>query len=176
VFVNVSATSLAFPSTDVGSTSSPKTATVANLGDLPLVFATNPTYTVNFSENTGDENLCALSTSLAAGTLCDVSVEFTPQSAGSLSASIVVTNNSLNLTATTQSVAVSGTGIVVADTTAVAVSTNPTTVVLGQPITVTAIVTDTTEGHTAIIPTGGVTFMDPLDRRRSRSTAAVPSP
>ena len=33
-----------------------------------------------------------------AGTLCDVSVEFTPQSAGSLSASIVVTNNSLNLT------------------------------------------------------------------------------
>ncbi len=105
-----------------GLTSSPKTATVANLGDLPLIFATAPTYTANFSEDTGDENLCALGTSLSAGTLCDVSVEFTPQSAGSLSTGIVVTNNSLNLTATTQNVAVSGAGVSVADTTAVAVS------------------------------------------------------
>lgn len=55
---------------------------------------------------------------------------------------------------------VSGTGISVADTTAVAVSTNPTSVVLGQSITVTAIVTDTKAGHTATIPTGGVTFTD----------------
>jgi sugar lactone lactonase YvrE len=160
VFVNVSASALAFPSTDVGSTSSPQTATVANLGDLPLIFATAPTYTVNFSEDTGDENLCILGTSLASGTACDVSVEFTPQSAGSLSAGIVVTNNSLNLTATPQTLAVSGTGIVVADTTAVVVSTNPTSVVLGQSITLTAIVTDTTTGHAATVPTGGVTFMD----------------
>jgi sugar lactone lactonase YvrE len=160
VFVNVSASVLAFPSTDVGATSSPKTATVTNIGDLPLIFATVPTYTVNFSEDTGDESLCALSTSLAAGILCDVSVEFTPQSAGSLSVGIVVTNNSLNLTATTQNVAVSGTGVSVADTTAVAVSTNPTAANIGQPLGVTAIVTDTTAGHTATIPTGGVTFMD----------------
>jgi sugar lactone lactonase YvrE len=160
VFVNVSASVLAFPNTDVGSTSAAQTATVANLGDLPLILATVPTYTTNFSENTGDENLCALSTSLAAGILCDVSVEFTPQSAGSLSAGIVVTNNSLNLTATTQSVAVSGTGISVADTTAVAVSTNPTAANIGQPITVSATVTDSAAGHTAAIPTGGVTFTD----------------
>ncbi|MGA9542132.1 MAG: Ig-like domain repeat protein [Candidatus Sulfotelmatobacter sp.] len=160
VFVNVSGGVLAFPSTDVGSTSAAQTATVANLGDLPLIFATAPTYTANFSENTGDENLCALSTSLAPGILCDVAVEFTPQSAGSLSTGIVVTDNTLNLTAATQSVAVSGTGIVVADATAVAVSTNPTAVNIGQPLTVTAIATDTTAGHTATIPTGGVTFMD----------------
>ena len=160
VFVNVSAAALAFPSTNVGSTSAAQTATVANLGDLPLIFATVPTYTANFSEDTGDGNLCALSTSLDAGTLCDVAVEFTPQSAGSLSTGIVVTNNSLNLTAATQNVAVSGTGIAVADSTAVAVSTNPTAANLGQPITVTATVTDTTAGHAATIPTGGVTFMD----------------
>jgi sugar lactone lactonase YvrE len=160
VFVNVSSGVLAFPSTDVGATSAAQTATVANLGDLPLIFATVPTYTANFSEDTGDENLCALSTSLAAGTACDVSVEFTPQSAGSLSTGIVVTNNSLNLTAATQSLAVSGTGISVADTTAMAVSTNPTAANIGQPLTVTATVTDTTAGHTATIPTGGVTFMD----------------
>src|SRR5580693_1005334 len=159
VFVNVSGGVLAFPSTDVGSTSAAQTATVANLGDLPLIFAAAPTYTANFSENTGDENLCALSTSLAAGILCDVAIEFTPQSAGSLSTGIVVTDNTLNLTAT-QSVAVSGTGIVVADATAVAVSANPTAANIGQPLTITATVTDTTAGHTATIPTGGVTLMD----------------
>jgi sugar lactone lactonase YvrE len=160
VFVNVSGAALAFPSTDVGSTSSPQTATVANLGDLPLIFATVPTYTPNFSEDTGDTNLCALSTSLVPATLCDVTVEFTPQSAGSLGAGIVVTNNSLNLTATTQNVAVSGTGVAVPDTTAVAVSTNPTAANIGQPLTITAIVTDTATGHSGTIPTGGVTFMD----------------
>jgi sugar lactone lactonase YvrE len=161
VTVNVAgATLAAFPNTDVGSASSPETATVTNLGDLPLAFTTNPTYTANFSEDTGDTNLCAISTSLSAGTACDVSVEFTPQSAGSLSAGIVVTNNSLNLTATTQSVAVSGTGVSVADTTAVAVSTNPTAANIGQPLAITAIVTDTAAGHTATVPTGGVTFMD----------------
>ena len=96
VFVNVSSTVLAFPSTDVGSTSSPQTATVANLGGLPLVFASIP-LSRELLRNTGDENLCALNTSLAAGMLCDVSVEFTPLSAGPLSASIVVTNNNLNV-------------------------------------------------------------------------------
>ncbi|MGC1476510.1 MAG: Ig-like domain repeat protein [Terriglobales bacterium] len=160
VLANVSGAVLAFPNTDVGAASSPKTATVANLGDLPLVFATVPSYTANFSENDGDENLCALSTSLLAGTLCDVSVEFTPQSAGSLSTGIVVTNNSLNVTSTTQNVAASGTGVVVADTTAVAVSTNPTAANIGQSLSVKATVTDTTTGHTATVPTGGVTFMD----------------
>ncbi len=160
VLANVSGATLAFPNTNVGSTSATRTATVANLGDLPLIFATVPSYTVNFSEDSGDENLCALGTSLAAGTLCDVAIEFTPQSAGSLSTGIVVTDNSLNLTATTQDLAVSGTGIAVADSTAVAVSTAPTSVVLGQAITIAAIVTDTTAGHAATIPTGGMTFMD----------------
>ena len=89
-----------------------------------------------------------------------MSVEFTPQSAGSLSASIVVTNNNLNLTATTQNVGVSGTSIVVADTTVVAVATNPTAAAIGQPLTITAIVTDSAAGHASTIPTGGVTFTD----------------
>jgi sugar lactone lactonase YvrE len=160
VFVNVSSAVLTFPNTDVSSASPPETATVTNLGDLPLIFATAPTYTANFSEDTGDTNLCALATSLGAGTVCDVSVEFTPQSAGSLSAGIVVTNDNLNLTNTTQTVAVSGTGLSAADSTQVAVSTNPTSVNIGQTLTVTAVVTDTAEGHTATVPTGGVTFTD----------------
>ncbi|MGA9798042.1 MAG: hypothetical protein WBQ68_03470 [Terriglobales bacterium] len=160
VAVNVGSASLTFPSTDVGSASSPQIATVTNIGNLPLAFSTNPAYTANFSKDNQDENLCAMSAALAPGILCDVAVEFTPQSAGSLSAAIVVTDNHRNLTATTQNVAVSGTGIAVADSTAVAVSTLPTSVVLGQSISITAIVTDTAEGRAATIPTGGVTFMD----------------
>jgi sugar lactone lactonase YvrE len=133
VEVSVAGASLAFPNTNVDSSSTAQTATVTNLGDLPLVFSANPSYTLNFSENTGDENLCAASSSLAPGTVCDVSVDFTPQSAGILSASIVATNNNLNnYFDATETVAVSGTGVSTGDMTAVTVSTNPATVILGQ--------------------------------------------
>ena len=48
---------------------------------------------------------------LDPGEVCDVSVMFTPQSAGSLSANLVVTNNHLNGNHATQNVAVSGVGV-----------------------------------------------------------------
>ena len=84
VFVNVSGAVLTFASTNQGSTSSdsPKVATVTNLGNLPLVLSANPAYTTNFSNNTSDTSLCTSSTSLAAGTLCDVGVNFTPHAGG----------------------------------------------------------------------------------------------
>lgn len=164
VKVNVGQSALTFANTNVGATSrdSPKTTTVTDLGDQPLAFSVNPTYTTNFSENTGDTNLCTSTTSLSPGTGCDVSLNFTPQTADSLSANITVTNNTLNVAASTQQVSVSGTGIQTADTTATTVSINPTSAVLGQSIAITAVVTDTTTGHTATIPTGGVTFMDTI--------------
>ncbi len=113
VEVNVSGASLAFANTTVGSTSgdSPQTATVTNLGNQALVFSASPTYTASFSENNGDTNVCTSSTSLSAGTVCDVSVKFTPQSVGSLKASITLTDNALNAPKSTQQVSVSGTGL-----------------------------------------------------------------
>jgi sugar lactone lactonase YvrE len=160
VRLNIAAASLAFPNTYMGSASAAQTATVTNLGNQPLLFAANPTYTANFSQPTGSEDQCLLSTSLAAGAVCDISVEFTPQSAGSLSANIVVTNNALNVSGSTQSVSVSGTGLASGDSTALSVSTSPTAATIGQQVTVTAIVGDTAAGHTATVPTGGVTFID----------------
>jgi sugar lactone lactonase YvrE len=162
VFVNVSGAVLTFASTNVGLTSSdsPKTATVTNLGDQALVIAATPTYTANFSQAPSGTNQCLTSTTVSAGTVCNVTVQFTPQAVGSLSAGITVTDNTLNVSGSTQQVSVSGTGLNPGDTTAVVVSTNPTAANIGQPLTVTAIVTDTTAGHTATIPTGGVTFMD----------------
>ena len=161
VKVMVTGAALSFPNTNVGSTSAPLTATVTNIGDLPLVFSANPTYPADFSQPSGSSDQCLIATSLAPGTVCDVSVEFTPLSATLLNESIVLTNNNLNGTNATQSVAASGTGgAAPADTTAVAVSTNPTAANIGQPLTLTAIVTDTMTGHTTTYPTGGVKFVD----------------
>jgi sugar lactone lactonase YvrE len=123
VFVNVSGAALTFASTNKGATSldSPKAATVTNLGNQPLVFSANPAYTASFSKNTSDTDLCTSTTSLAAGTACDVGLNFTPQAVGSLSANVTVTDNSLNVTNSTQQVAASGTGLSAPVSTAAAV-------------------------------------------------------
>ena len=112
VFVNVSGAPLAFASTKVGltSTDSPKTANVTNLGNQPLLISADPTYTADFSQPTGATSQCLSSTSLASGTACNVSVQFTPQSVGSLSAGVAVTDNTLNVEGSTQQVSVSGAG------------------------------------------------------------------
>jgi sugar lactone lactonase YvrE len=162
VFVNVSGASLAFPTTAKGITSAAKTATVTNLGNQPLVFSTDPTYTADFSVYGGDTNPCTSSTILSAGSRCDVPVNFSPQSVGNLSAGITVTNNTLNVAGSTQQISVSGTSYSQGDTTSVAVSAVPSAVPNGQAITITATVSDTTAGHTATVPTGSVTFMDTI--------------
>jgi hypothetical protein len=135
---------------------------VTNLGNQPLAFTANPTYTADFSSNGNDTNPCTSSTSLSPGTACDVSVNFTPQSAGSLSAGVTVTNNTLNVTGSTEQISVSGTGLITSDSTATAVAASPTSVVSGQSVTITATVTDTATGHTSNSPSGSVSFTDTL--------------
>ena len=165
LFVNVSSAALAsFASTNVGSTSSdsPQTATVTNLGNQALTLSASPNYPADFVVNSGDTNLCTSSTSLLAGTVCDVSVKFTPQSVGLLSENIVVTDNTLNVAASTQNVAVTGTGLQPGDTTSTTVASNPAAVTIGQSETITATVADTQSGHTSTVPTGTVTFTDTL--------------
>ena len=162
VFVNVSGAALKFASTNTGSTSSdsPKTATVTNLGDQPLVFSTNPTYTADFSNSSADNNPCTSSTSLQVGAACDVAVKFTPQTVGSLSAGITVTDDNLNVAGSTQQVSVSGTAISSGDTTSTTVTISPSSLTNGQTATLTATVANTTSGHTSTVPTGSVTFTD----------------
>jgi sugar lactone lactonase YvrE len=162
VKVTVSRASLAFASTQQGATSSdsPKTAQVTNLGNQSLVFSANPTYTTSFIENTDDTNLCTSSTSLSPGTLCDVSVKFTPQSVGLLSPNITLTNNNLNVASATQRVAVSGTGLTAGDTTVTAVTVSPSPLTNGETATISAVVSDTSSGHSATVPAGSVSFVD----------------
>ncbi|MBZ5684902.1 MAG: Ig-like domain repeat protein [Acidobacteriia bacterium] len=162
IYLSVAGSSLTFASTKQGftSTDSPKTATLTNLGNQDLVLAADPTYTADFSQPTGSVNQCLSATSLTPGTTCNVSVQFTPQSVGSLSAAITLTDNAQNFAGSTQQVSVSGTGITPGDTTAMAVGMSASPVDIAESFTITATVADTTTGHTSTIPTGGVTFSD----------------
>jgi sugar lactone lactonase YvrE len=119
---------LHFAATDVGQTStdSPQTVTVENVGNAPLVFpipstGNNPSIATNFTVNSGGASACpqlspnsSTAGTLIAGASCTLSISFTPQTAGTLSGSLVLTDNNLNAAApgyTTQSSSLSGNGL-----------------------------------------------------------------
>lgn len=120
------APSLTFASATVGATSvdSPQTVTVENVGNASLSFpvpstGNNPSIATNFTLNSGGASACPLvnggssaAGTLAAGASCQLAVSFTPTAAGTLSGSLVLTDNNLNAAApgyTSQSIALSGT-------------------------------------------------------------------
>jgi hypothetical protein len=83
---------------------------IQNTGDKPLKL-TAISYPADFPEASGDANPCTGSTSLGPGAMCDLSVDFTPKSAGPLSENITLTDNAVNVSAAQQSIAVTGTGL-----------------------------------------------------------------
>jgi hypothetical protein len=99
---------LAFPSTTANTTSSPLAATLTNTGNATLNIATiaiSGTNPSDFAIATGT-NACA--TTLAASASCSIYVTFKPAAAQAYSATLTVTDNA---TPTTQTSALSGTGI-----------------------------------------------------------------
>ena len=101
--VALSPTSVAFPSTVVGSASAVKTVTLSNTGKSALSltgFSFAGTNATSFSQT----NNCA--TSLAAAASCTISITFKPASAGSLAASLSIADNAYD---SPQAVAVTGT-------------------------------------------------------------------
>ncbi len=116
--------SLVFGLTSTGteSSDSPKTVTVANIGNAPLTFpvpgtGTNPSVSANFTldgTTTCPEVLSSGSAgTLAAGASCALEVDFIPQT-NLGTGSLVLTDNNLNASpSTTQSIALSGNGATV---------------------------------------------------------------
>jgi len=142
--------SLTFATTEVGATSSdsPQTVTVFNGGNATLNFTVpssgdNPSYPTNFPENSSDSNLCTSATPLLVAGSCDVSVDFTPTVSGYLTANVVLMDNNLNESRITQSINVSGTGELTAQT---ITFTNPGTQTIGTPVP--ALVATATSGLT----------------------------
>jgi Bacterial Ig-like domain (group 3) len=155
--------SLSYASLHVGSTSSAQAVTVGNDGNATLDFTssglTAPTDFIQVA-GSGTPPDCANSGTVAVGSSCNLSLEFSPLSTGTFSESFVLTDNDLNVSAATQSISLSGTGLP-ADSTAVAVGVTPNSPAVGQAATITATVSDTTNVGT--VSTGSVTFSDSVD-------------
>jgi sugar lactone lactonase YvrE len=105
--------SLSFDPTNVGATSSdsPQTVKIGNIGNQPLAFSNNPSYPSGFPVNSADTALCSSGASLNPGTNCDVSMSFIPTAVGNNSGSVLLTDNTLNISGAMQAIPLSGTGI-----------------------------------------------------------------
>jgi len=86
--VNLSTSTLGFPSQTVGTTSAPQQVTLQNIGSAPLnISGIGIAPSSDFSQT----NTCG--PSLSAGATCTLSVTFTPSAAGSRTASLTITDN-----------------------------------------------------------------------------------
>jgi sugar lactone lactonase YvrE len=123
--------SLTFASAAVGATSidSPKTVEIQNIGNQALTL-TGLSYPTDFPEGGSDASACTGSTILSPAQECDLPVDFTPLSAGSLSESVTLTGNALNVTGAQQSISVSGTGQITPSIT----WTTPAAIAYGNPL------------------------------------------
>jgi Bacterial Ig-like domain (group 3)/FG-GAP-like repeat/NHL repeat len=135
---------LAFGSQPVGVPSISMIQTIANYGSTPLSFTAAPTVTGDFSIQNG--NTCGVSI-LAPGATCNLTIDFIPTSVGSRTGTIQFSDNS---SPNTQTLHLSGTGLLGASSILLAATQDPST--YGAPVT-----------FTATLPsgaTGSVTFKD----------------
>jgi hypothetical protein len=145
-------------STEVGSLDSvdgTKTVTMLNLGNTTLNIA-SASFPTSFSEST---STCTLSSgTLPRGANCTIGVQFTPQSAGTNSGNLVITDNHLNVTGSTQNVALSGTGV--ATVTQLAYITPPAATVTagGSAGTSITVAEENASGTTATSATDTITI------------------
>jgi len=117
--VSLSASSLTFPGQVVGTTSTVQTVVLTNTGGASLSISGIVT-----NQPFAETNNCPAS--LAGGASCTMSITFTPQSSGSSSGTISITDND---TGSPQSVSLSGTGL-----TPAAVSLSPSSLSFSTPL------------------------------------------
>ena len=162
------APSLSYPATMVGATSAPQTAIVSNSGNATLNFAIpntgkNPSISTYFTLDSSGGTACPLLTSaspsagtLAANATCTLPVTFAPVSpaSGTVSGSLIMTDNHLNVAGTTQTVSLSGS--VYVPITAFTITAYPSTVQAGSGASFT--VTAMNGASVSTDYTGAVTF------------------
>jgi subtilisin family serine protease len=117
--ITVSPSPLAFPSQQVGTSSSPLTVSVTNSGAVALQISA-----ISITGAFSQTNTCLTSTGIAVGQSCQISVVFTPTSPGPQAGQLTIT---ANIAGSPQSIQLSGTG-----TTSV---TGPTAVYIGSDTT-----------------------------------------
>ena len=107
--VDVSKSAVIFASQSVSTVSSSQEAFVTNTGNQHIEF-TGLSLTGDFGQLTGTARDCTDTTFLGAGFSCALRITFSPTAAGSLTGSATVTDNSLSLPGTKQTISLSGTG------------------------------------------------------------------
>jgi sugar lactone lactonase YvrE len=108
--VDVSQSAVNFASQNVGIVSPGQQVTVSNTGNQHIEF-TDLSLKGDFGQLTGTARDCTDTTFLGAGFSCALRFTFAPTAAGTLTGSATVTDNSLNLPGTTQTILLSGTGV-----------------------------------------------------------------
>ncbi len=103
--LNPNPSSVTFPNTDVGTTSSPMTVTLENSGSAPLIISAISSSDSEFAES----NTCgSLPATLWVDASCVVTVTFAPSTYNTRSATLSIDDNA---SATAQTVALSGVGL-----------------------------------------------------------------
>jgi FG-GAP-like repeat/Abnormal spindle-like microcephaly-assoc'd, ASPM-SPD-2-Hydin len=103
---------LSFPNTIIGATSADKIETLSNFGTEPLTItsiAIQPGANAGANDFKISQNFCGAQ--VAANSSCQIHVSFTPSSELSESATLTVTDNDSNISGSTQSIGLTGTGV-----------------------------------------------------------------
>jgi hypothetical protein len=109
---SVSPTSLTFSVQNVGTTSAAQKVTVTNTGTANLVLAATPLSITGASSDyaIASGTTCTANLSIAPNFNCAIQITFSPMAAGTLTANLVITDNSGGTAGTTQTVSLTGTG------------------------------------------------------------------
>jgi len=144
-------------STAPNTTSTAQSVVIQNIGNQPLnAVAPGLSIGANYAQTAGPGTPpdCTSTFTLAPEATCNLSITFTPPSAGSFPSAATFKDNALNATAS-QSIVLNGTGVAGGTTTtALASSANPSD--SGEPVTFTATITPQYSGSV----TGTVAFLD----------------
>jgi sugar lactone lactonase YvrE len=126
-----------FGSQNVNTPTAAQDVTVTNIGNQPLAFsAIAPPNGFNLS---GPDTSCSTSSPLSIGIDCILGIVFDPPAAGGYEDSVAVMDNSLGAAASsTQTIGVTGTGVVPLTPSTTALTAAPTTALAGQTVMLTA--------------------------------------
>jgi hypothetical protein len=127
------APSVSFPNTPMNVTSPAQDVTVMNLGNAPLSI-TNITATGNYSLGGSNTSCNSTSETLNAANSCVLGIEFTPTTGGTVSGSIILTDNA---NPASQTIALTGTAAPVAEAYTLAAQTPAVSMTAGTSGTAT---------------------------------------
>ena len=133
--VTAAANPLTFASTAVAASSAAQTVTLTNNGNATLTATALATSNSNF---TLSGSTCTATGTVASGNTCTIGVKFTPQALGSQTGTASYTDNALNVAGTVQSIALSGTATIGAQTITFPQPTTPVTTNTSATLTATA--------------------------------------